>query len=141
MIPYPSRFEAETLTSEFLQYLSNFEDDSKPYSLSPSTFNYFCETVYPNLHEPSVDQSVSTAMARFHVFMAMAIGMKVRIKDSSEPTNLLLDRCYELALQQAACSTFWLEQGAVEAAQLVKIFAGVRKEEMFQPRLLQSSCT
>jgi hypothetical protein len=78
-------------------------------------------------------------MARFHVFLAMAIGMKVRIKDSPAPTNSLLDRCYELAMQQTSNSVFWQEEGGVGAAQLLSIFAGIRKEGGGEPRRLQPS--
>jgi hypothetical protein len=78
-------------------------------------------------------------MARFHVFLAMAIGMKVRIKDSVEPTNALLDRCYELAMQQASTSVFWQETGGIEASQLLSIFASIRKETVVEPKPLQSS--
>jgi hypothetical protein len=87
----------------------------------------------------AVDTSVSVAMARFHVFLAMAIGMKVRIKDSTEPTNSLLDRCYELAMQQASSAVFWQEPGGIEAAQLLSVFASIRKEQGFEPKPLQSS--
>jgi cob(I)alamin adenosyltransferase len=68
-------------------------------------------------------------MARFHVFLAMAIAMKLRIREAPEQTNALLDTCYELAMQQAGSSTFWAEQGGVEAAQLLAVFAAVRKVE------------
>lgn len=67
------------------------------------------------------------AMARFHVFLAMAIAMKVRIRDAPEQTNALLETCYELAMQQTGSSTFWQEAGAMEAAQLLALFAALRK--------------
>lgn len=146
LLPYPSRFEAETLTSEFLRYVETMPEP-KPYTLPSVAFGRLYEAVYPSPNSNSgqisqIHQSVPIHMARFHVFLAMAIGMKFRIRDSAEPTNLLLDRCYELAMQQAAASTFWLEPGAVEAAQLVAILASVGKEGgLFQPRSLQASCT
>ncbi|KAF2661063.1 hypothetical protein K491DRAFT_674357 [Lophiostoma macrostomum CBS 122681] len=139
-IPFPSRFEAETLTSEFVEHIQAFEGP-KPYSIGPAHFSRICESVYPDPtgRATSADTSISVPMARFHVFLAMAIGMKVRIKDSSEPTNSLLDRCYELAMQQATSAIFWQEPGGVEAAQLLSVFAAIRKEQRFEPKPLQSS--
>ncbi|KAF5845038.1 hypothetical protein GGP41_001183 [Bipolaris sorokiniana] len=124
--PLPSRFEAETLTNEFIRHLESL--DYKAYSLSPLLFARFCEAVYPNAQPSSaVELSVSMAMARFHVFLAMAIAMKVRIRDAPEHTNALLETCYELAMQQTGSSTFWQEAGAMEAAQLLALFAALRK--------------
>jgi hypothetical protein len=80
-------------------------------------------------------------MARFHVFLAMATGMKLRIKDSPESTNALLDTCYDLAMQQTSASTFWQEEGGAEAAQLLAIFAGIRKTPNLDPTPLQHSFT
>lgn len=137
--PFPSRFEAETLTSEFIVYLES--TDQKLYSVTPGLFSRFCESVYPDPKKRGVtlDIPVSTQMARFHVFMAMSIGMKVRIKDSSENTNSLLDTCYDLAMQQATSAPFWQENGGIEATQLLNIFASIRKEPQFAPKPLQPS--
>lgn len=141
--PFPSRFEAETLTAEFVQHLESLE--YKAYAVSPSVFAKFCESVYPDpAQKPApapADAVTSVQMARFHVFMAMAIGMKVRIRDNPEPTNSLLDTCYELAMQQTSSVTFWAEKGGVEAAQLLSLFASIRKEAHFEPRPLHSSPT
>lgn len=137
--PFPSRFEAETLTAEFVGYVKSLEQ--KVYSVTPAQFSRMCEFVYPDpkKRSPSVDISVSTQMARFHVFLAMSIGMKMRIKDAAESTNSLLDTCYDLALQQATSPTFWQEQGGLEAAQLLNIFASIRRDVAFEPRPLQPS--
>jgi hypothetical protein len=137
--PFPSRFEAETLTSEFVQHLETF--DHKVYTISPSLFGRFCESVYPDpkAKNAPVETSVSTQMARFHVFMAMAIGMKFRIKDCPENTNALLDTCYDLAMQQASSPPFWQENGGIEATQLLSIFASIRKEPGFVPKPMQPS--
>ncbi|KAF2793195.1 hypothetical protein K505DRAFT_306221 [Melanomma pulvis-pyrius CBS 109.77] len=137
--PFPSRFEAETLTSEFVQHIESLE--YKAYSVNPSVFGKFCEAVYPDPAKRStpVETSTSVQMARFHVFMAMSIGMKVRIKDSPEATNSLLDTCYELAMQQTSSVTFWQEKGALEAAELLAVFASIRKEGNFEPRPLHQS--
>jgi hypothetical protein len=137
--PFPSRFEAETLTAEFVQHLETF--DHKVYAVSPSLFGRFCESVYPDPKKKgvAVETSVSTQMARFHVFMAMAIGMKFRIKNSPENTNALLDTCYDLAMQQTSSAPFWQENGGIEATQLLSIFASIRKEPAFAPKPLQTS--
>jgi hypothetical protein len=136
--PMPSRFEAETLTTEFFQYTKSLP--AQAYCLSPSVFGHFCEMVYPNAQGTSpVALAGSIAMARFHVFLAMATSMKLRIRDSPENTNTLLDTCYDLAMQQASLSTFWQEDGAIEAAQLLSIFASIRKTQMADLRPLQQS--
>jgi hypothetical protein len=137
--PLPSRFEAETLTAEFVQYIESLQ--YRAYNISPQLFARLCENVYPNPQRPSssIDLSVSIPMARFHVFFAMAIAMKVRIRDSPENTNALLDTCYELAMQQTGPSTFWQEQGGFEATQLLAIFASLRRVMVEEPRPLQQS--
>ncbi|KAF2738942.1 hypothetical protein EJ04DRAFT_519888 [Polyplosphaeria fusca] len=130
--PWPSKFEAETLTTEFVQHIETFEH--KPYAVAPPLFARFCSTVYPdpkNREQPA-DVGVSTQMVRFHVFLAMAVGMKVRILNTTEATNALLDRCYELAMQQASAPTFWQEAGGVEATQLLAVFASLKKEPGFE---------
>lgn len=137
--PLPSRFEAETLTAEFMQHV---EAHSPAYGMAPTTFAQLCEMVYPNSQKAlSPMRIVSMSMARFHVFLAMATGMKLRIKDSPESTNALLDTCYDLALQQTSVSTFWQEDGGVEAAQLLAIFASIRKTSSLDPTPLQHSFT
>lgn len=136
--PLPSRFEAETLTTEFMHYIDSLE--YRTYTLTPQLFSRFCEAVYPSPQRTTpIELNTTVPMARFHVFLAMAIAMKVRIKDSPENTNALLDTCYELSLQQATSSTFWQEPGGMEAAQLLGIFAGIRKILGNEPRPLQPS--
>ncbi|KAF2866405.1 hypothetical protein BDV95DRAFT_209792 [Massariosphaeria phaeospora] len=139
--PLPSRFEAETLTAEFVEHLEALAGH-KVYAINPALFGQFCEIVYPDPRSQTtspVASVVSLQMARFHVFLAMAIGMKLRIRDQPENTNALLDTCYGLAMQQAAAVTFWQESGAVEAAQLLSIFASIRKDVGFAPKPLQAS--
>ena len=137
-MPLPSRFEAETLTTEFVHYIESLEYTA--YSISPALFGHFCESVYPSPQRTTaLEIPASTAMSRFHVFLAMAVAMKVRIKDSPEPTNTLLDTCYDLAMQQSSASTFWQEFGGVEAAQLLLCFASVRKTTANEPKPIQHS--
>ncbi|KAF9694761.1 hypothetical protein EKO04_007678 [Ascochyta lentis] len=139
-IPLPSRFEAETLTTEFMQHVEAHSPEA--YGMTSSSFAQLCEAVYPNPLKSSSSMPVaSMSMARFHVFLAMATGMKLRIKDSPESTNALLDTCYDLAMQQTSVSTFWQEDGGVEAAQLLAIFAGIRKTPVMDPTPLQHSFT
>ncbi|KAL5117906.1 hypothetical protein ACEQ8H_004225 [Pleosporales sp. CAS-2024a] len=148
--PLPSRFEAETLTSEFVQYMETRQ--CRAYPISPPVFARLCESVYPNPNpnpqQPAASASASAAMdnmavsmpmARFHVFLAMAVAMKLRIRDAPEKTNALLDTCYQLAMQQTSSSTFWHEQGGLEAAQLLTVFASIRKAKHDDPRPLQHS--
>ena len=138
--PLPSRFEAETLTTELIQYIESLQ--YRAYNVSSPLFSRFCENVYPNPQHSTVtaDLPVSIPMARFHVFLAMATAMKIRIRSSPESTNALLNTCYELAMQQALSPTFWHEQGGVEAVQLLAVFASIRKVPT-EPRPLQQSFT
>jgi hypothetical protein len=136
--PLPSRFEAETLTTEFIQHIESL--DYRAYSITPPLFSRFCEAVYPSPQRTSaIEIPASMSMARFHVFLAMAVAMKVRIKDAPENTNALLDTCYELAMQQTATSTFWQENCGLEAAQLLALFSSLRKPASDEPRALQQS--
>jgi hypothetical protein len=138
--PLPSRFEAETLTTEFMQHVEAISPHA--YGMAPNSFVQLCEMVYPNPQKASFSMPfVSASMARFHVFLAMATGMKLRIKDSPESTNVLLDTCYDLAMQQTSASTFWHEEGGVEAAQLLALFASIRTTPIADPALLQHSFT
>ncbi|KAF3003536.1 hypothetical protein E8E13_005697 [Curvularia kusanoi] len=139
-VPLPSRFEAETLTSEFIQYVET--QAPQAYGMDASSFAQLCEMVYPNAQKASPSLPLpSLSMARFHVFLAMATGMKLRIKDSPENTNSLLDTCYDLAMQQTSASTFWQEDGGIEAAQLLAIFSSIRKSPSLEPTPLQHSFT
>ncbi len=123
--PLPSRFEAQTLTAEFIQYIHNVLPPA--YSILPHLFSRFCQMVYPSPTRTVSDAPVSMPMARFHVFLAMAIAMKLRIRNSSEDTNALLNTCYQLAMQQSGMATFWQEDAGQEAAQLLVVFASIRK--------------
>lgn len=138
--PLPSRFEFETLTAEFMQHVECVSPQA--YGVSPNLFAQLCEMVYPT-HQKDLSSIplASMSMARFHVFLAMATGMKLRIKDSPEHTNTLLDTCYDLAMQQTFISTFWQEDGGVEAGQLLALFAGIRKTSSLDPTPLQHSFT
>lgn len=139
-VPLPSRFEAETLTAEFIQYVESHAPQA--YAMDAGSFAQLCEMVYPKSQKASPSFPLpSLPMARFHVFLAMATGMKLRIKDSPEPTNSLLDTCYDLAMQQTSASTFWQEDGGVEAAQLLAFFASIRKTPSLDPAPLQHSFT
>ena len=138
--PLPSRFEAETLTTELMQHVES--NALQAYGMTADAFAQLCEMVYPNPQKASPSVPVaSMSMARFHVFLAMATGMKLRIKGSPESTNALLDTCYDLAMQQTTASTFWQEDGGVEAAQLLAIFAGICKTPNPDPGPLHHSFT
>ena len=138
--PLPSRFEAETLTTEFMQHVETLPQQA--YGMAANSFAQLCQMVYPTPQKALPSMPItSISMARFHVFLAMATGMKLRIKDSPESTNALLDTCYDLAMQQTTASTFWQEEGGVEAAQLLAIFASVRKIPNLDLAPLQHSFT
>ncbi|KAF2177606.1 hypothetical protein K469DRAFT_719700 [Zopfia rhizophila CBS 207.26] len=136
-MPFPTKFEAETIISTFLSHVSTLEP--MPYAITPSLFRQFFDIVYPDpARGASLNTPVSVRMVRFHIFLAMAIGIKIRAQGEAEE-NSLLKRCYELAMQQTSSAAFWQETGGVEAAQLLSVFASLGRESNFEPKSLQQS--
>ncbi|EKG21342.1 C6 zinc finger domain protein [Macrophomina phaseolina MS6] len=123
----PTKFEAETLSDIFF--------DKVPEGQRPIDHRFYqtCLDLVYDLsgeHLQSQDPSLveilitpySLRMARFYVFMTMAIGMRLR-SGGRLTDNTLLDNCYHLAMQQTESPSFWAEVGGVEGASLLTLFA------------------
>ncbi|KAK9320023.1 putative c6 zinc finger domain protein [Lipomyces orientalis] len=118
----PTRFEAETLSDIFFAGVGSHDCP-----INRSSFQRCLDLVYDQ--PGSSDEfrphqtSYSSRMAKFHVYMTMAIALRMKAYDGDIDTNLL-DNCYQLAiLQQTASYRFWEQSGAVEAALLIALFA------------------
>ncbi|KAB2575110.1 C6 zinc finger domain containing protein [Lasiodiplodia theobromae] len=123
----PTKFEAETLSDIFFDKV---EPSQRP--VEQSFYHTCLDLVYEfaadNTQGPHMDvvecliPPYSLRMARFYVFMTMAIGMRLRT-GGRMTDNSLLDSCYHLAMHQAESPAFWSEVGGVEAATLLTLFA------------------
>ncbi|KAJ8097182.1 putative c6 zinc finger domain protein [Lipomyces tetrasporus] len=121
----PTRFEAETLSDIFFASVGSHDCP-----INRSSFPRCLDLVYPSCfnEQPASDEfrhlgtSYSSRMAKFHVYMVMAIATRMKGYDGSIDTNVL-DNFYQLAIQQTTSYRFWEEPGAVEAALLIALFS------------------
>lgn len=123
----PTKFEAETLSDIFFDKV---QQSQRP--VDHGFYQTCLDLVYDlsgedmRTQDPSLAEILITPyslrMARFYVFMTMAIGMRLRT-GGRLTDNALLDNCYHLAMQQAESPSFWGEEGGVEAALLLTLFA------------------
>ncbi|EOD51653.1 putative c6 zinc finger domain protein [Neofusicoccum parvum UCRNP2] len=123
----PTKFEAETLSDIFFE---KTEHDRRP--VEHSFYQTCLDLVYDLSSDSMQSQDTSLVellitpyslrMARFYVFMTMAVGMRLRT-GGRMTDNSLLDTCYRLAMQQTETASFWSEVGGVEAASLLALFA------------------
>ena len=87
-VPLPSRFEAETLTAEFIQYVESHAPQA--YAMDAGSFAQLCEMVYPKSQKASPSSPLpSLSMARFHVF---AVNATTSIVSWAAPTEAV-DEC------------------------------------------------
>jgi hypothetical protein len=116
----PTRFEAETLLNIFFDKVGGAK-----YTVSREMFQLFLDVIYCSL-PVSYDWKVPyiDIISKFHVYMAMAIGL--RTKTEGHPTeSQLLEICYRLALEAAKAPDFWSLPLSAEAAMLFMLFAQV----------------
>ncbi|KAL2869107.1 Zn(II)2Cys6 transcription factor domain-containing protein [Aspergillus lucknowensis] len=120
----PTRFEAETLLDKFFDRTRGLR-----IPLDRSKLFEFLDIINPP-QTPSggCEPSCPVSMARFHVFMAMAIGL--RMETESRATMIhMLHNCYRLALEEARAPFFWTQPFGLEAAMLIMIFAQVSRQD------------
>ncbi|EAW17297.1 Zn(II)2Cys6 transcription factor domain-containing protein [Aspergillus fischeri NRRL 181] len=116
----PTRFEAETLLDIFFDKVGGAK-----YTVSREMFQLFLDVIYCSL-PVSYDWKIPyiDIISKFHVYMAMAIGL--RMKTEGHPTERqLLEICYRLALEAARAPDFWSLPLSAEAAMLFMLFAQV----------------
>ncbi|KAL2841862.1 hypothetical protein BJY01DRAFT_236224 [Aspergillus pseudoustus] len=119
-----TRFESETL-------LDKYFDRTQGYSIPvdrSKLFEFLDLIDLPQLPSSGHDLPCSVSMARFHVYMAMAIGLRMETAERATTIHLL-HTCYRMALDEARAPTFWTQPFGVEAAMLVMIFAQVSSQE------------
>ncbi|KAF9890486.1 hypothetical protein FE257_005891 [Aspergillus nanangensis] len=113
----PTVVETEALLDIFFQRTTGLG-----YPLGRDTFRVFLDVI-DDPPQLSVAQrnSYSPSIAKFHVYMAMAIGL--RMKAERRPRELqLLETCYRLAITQVQSHQFWEQPLAGEASILLMLF-------------------
>ncbi|PLB46532.1 hypothetical protein P170DRAFT_438288 [Aspergillus steynii IBT 23096] len=121
----PTRFEAETLLELFFDRTQGLG-----YPVDQGRFRAFLDIIdapYDGPFGPNNPQPVS--MAKFHVYMAMAIGLRLKT-DGRATESRLLESCYRLALDQIRSPRFWGQPLAGEAAMLMVLFARASQDRI-----------
>ncbi|KAL3481352.1 hypothetical protein BJX99DRAFT_163813 [Aspergillus californicus] len=124
----PTRFEAETL-------LDKFFDRTHAAGYSPilersRLFQHLDIIDHPRPPPRGHELSCSVSMARFHVYMAMAIGLRME-KEGRATTVNMLHNCYALAFDEARGPSFWSQPFALEASMFIWLFAKVSSGDSF----------
>ncbi|KAL4912665.1 hypothetical protein BDW62DRAFT_13395 [Aspergillus aurantiobrunneus] len=129
----PTRFEAETLLDKFFDRTQRTRSSLPRYPLVRNKLFAFLDIVH---HAPAIppgcpERACSVSMARFHVYMAMAIGLRMDAEGRSS-TMYMLENCYRLAMEETREPSFWKQAFALEAATLVMLFAQVSGQDSSQ---------
>lgn len=126
----PTRFEAETLIDKFFLQMQMAAYPLAHYPLDRSKLHEFLNIIHQQVPPLDAvhDWSCSESMARFHVYMAMAVSLRME-KDGRSSTLNLLQKCYLLALRETQEPSFWKQAFAQEAAVLFLLFAQVSAQE------------
>ncbi|KAL4875235.1 hypothetical protein BJY04DRAFT_166891 [Aspergillus karnatakaensis] len=121
----PTRFESETLLDKFFDRTQSARHQLPRYPLDRTRLFEFLDIIHHTQISPGGHGLVcSLQMARFHVYMAMAIGLRMEPEGRST-TLLMLQNCYRLAIEEVRAPWFWSQAFAAEAAVLVMLFAQV----------------
>ncbi|KKK24528.1 hypothetical protein AOCH_001624 [Aspergillus ochraceoroseus] len=120
----PTRFEAEMLLDRFFA-----KTGGSGYPVERDKLFGFLDIIYNQWeyvggHEPLYPPSI----ARYHVYMAMAIALRME-KDGRKTTTQLLRNCYRLAIKEVRSPSFWEQPLAIEGAMLLVWFAQSCKDE------------
>jgi hypothetical protein len=124
----PTRFEMDTLLDIFCERAGSFG-----YHADHSLFQHFLDLIDAPELEFCTGQAglYSVGMAKFHVYMSMAIAMRIK-SDGRHTERELLENCYQLAMQETRSSHFWEQRGSVEGAMLFAVFAGTSEQGLMQ---------
>ncbi|KAK1149666.1 hypothetical protein N8T08_005218 [Aspergillus melleus] len=123
--PVPTRFEAETLLELFFEKSHAFG-----YPVDQVRFRTFLDIIYsPYDGSLGSGSPQHVSMARFQVYMAMAIGLRFKT-DGRATESRLLENCYRLALDQIRSPQFWSQPLAGEAAMLMILFARASQDSI-----------
>ncbi|KAL5001068.1 hypothetical protein BDV10DRAFT_160579 [Aspergillus recurvatus] len=122
----PGRFEAEMLIDRFFDRVQGSRQILAPYPLSRSQLFDFLDIV-DSSHLADLRGACSVSMARFHVYMAMAVGLSMEAEGRST-TMHMLQSCYRLAMEEAHSPSFWKQAYSLEAGILVMLFSQVSSQ-------------
>jgi hypothetical protein len=124
----PSRFEAEMLLDKFFDRVQSSRQTLAPYPLNRGQLFEFLDIVY-SLHLAHLGGACSVSMARFHVYMAMAVGLRMEAEGRST-TMHMLQTCYRLAMEETHSPSFWKQAYSLEAGILVMLFSQVSSQSL-----------
>lgn len=124
----PSKFEAEMLLDKFFDRVQSSRQNLAPYPLNRGQLFEFLDIVYsPQLAH--LGGACSVSMARFHVYMAMAVGLRMQAEGRST-TMHMLQSCYRLAMEETHSPSFWKQAYSLEAGILVMLFSQVSSQSL-----------
>ncbi|KAL6233729.1 hypothetical protein BDW75DRAFT_214423 [Aspergillus navahoensis] len=124
----PGRFEAEMLIDKFFDRVQGSGQPLAPYPLNRSQLFEFLDIV-DSPHLAHLRGACSASMARFHVYMAMAVGLRMEAEGRST-TMHMLQSCYRLAMEEARSPSFWKQAYSLEAGILVMLFSQVSSQSL-----------
>ncbi|KAL5366348.1 hypothetical protein BJX96DRAFT_160796 [Aspergillus floccosus] len=114
----PTSVEIQALLENFVQTVPGM---GYPFGLD--MFQKFLDIIDDPLQVPSGQRATySVSMAKFHVYMAMAVGLRMKV-DCRARELQLLETCYDVAVEQIRSPYFWAQPLAGEAAILLMLFA------------------
>lgn len=120
MSTLPTSVEIQALLELFFQTIPGMG-----YPLGRDTFQKFLDIIDDPSQVPSEQGDMyPVAMAKFHVYMAMAVGLRMKV-DCRARELQLLETCYDVAVEQIRSRYFWAQPLAGEAAMLLMLFANV----------------
>ncbi|KAL4973545.1 hypothetical protein BDW66DRAFT_168501 [Aspergillus desertorum] len=124
----PGRFEAEMLLDKFFDRVQGSRHPLAPYPLNRSQLFEFLDIV-DSPHLAHIRGACSVSMARFHVYMAMAVGLRMEAEGRST-TMHMLQSCYLLAMVEALSPSFWQQAYSLEAGILVMLFSQASSQNL-----------
>ncbi|KAL4733345.1 hypothetical protein BDV11DRAFT_86462 [Aspergillus similis] len=124
----PRRFEAEMLLDKFFDRVQSSRQTLAPYPLNRGQLFKFLDIV-DSPHLAHLGGACSVSMARFHVYMAMAVGLRMEAEERST-TMHMLQSCYRLAMEEAHSPSFWKQAYSLEAGILVMLFSQVSSQSL-----------
>lgn len=119
----PTNVEIQHVLDDFLQ-----KSPGMGYPLGHDMLQVFLDIINVSSHRPHTPgDGYPVSMAKFHVYMAMAVGL--RMKGNCRPRELeLLETCYRVAVEQIRSRRFWDQPLACEAAVLLILFAQANQQ-------------
>ncbi|RJE25196.1 hypothetical protein PHISCL_02470 [Aspergillus sclerotialis] len=113
----PTSLEIEALLDLFVQGASG-----SAYPFGRDMLKIFLDIIEDPSQGLNQQRSYSVSMATFHVYMAMAIALRMKADRRSREVQLL-EACYRLAVEQVRSHDFWSQPLSGEAAILLMLFA------------------